>query len=108
MYENVELGADVERALEQAPAVRIPEGFVARVASAAAVQPVAKVRMRRRMSLGRAMMLGAMVVVVVALFVVAPMAGTKVQSWPFALEMVLLAQLAGLGFGAMRGARYGG
>jgi hypothetical protein len=43
-----------------------------------------------------------MVVVVAALFVVAPMAGTRVQSWPFALEMILLVQLAGLGFGVMR------
>jgi hypothetical protein len=102
MYDNVELGEDVERALEQAPAVRIPEGFAARVAATAAAQPMTKARVRRRMSLARAMTLAAMVVVVVALFVVAPMAGTKVQSWPFALEMVLLVQLAGLGFGVVR------
>ncbi|WP_263381018.1 hypothetical protein [Granulicella paludicola] len=102
MDQNVELDARVERALEQAPVVRIPEGFAAKVAAAAAAQPVVRVRVRRRISLGHAMTLGAMVVVLVALFVVAPMAGTKVQSWPFALEMVLLAQLAGLGFGVMR------
>ncbi len=102
MDQNVELDERVERALEQAPAVRIPESFAAKVAAAAAAQPVVKVRVRRQMSLARTMTVVAMVVVLVALFVVAPMAGTKVQSWPFALEMVLLVQLAGLGFGVMR------
>jgi uncharacterized membrane protein HdeD (DUF308 family) len=102
MNQNFELNPKVTKALEQAPAVQISEGFAARVAAAAVAQPMAKVRVRRRMSLARAMSLGAMVVVVAALFVVAPMAGTRVQSWPFALEMILLVQLAGLGFGVMR------
>ena len=103
MHENVKLDARVERALEQAPAVRVPHGFAARVTAAAVAQPIpVTVRVRRRFTMSRAMLVTAMVVLAVALFVVAPLAGTKVESWPFALEMVLLAQLAAVGWGVAR------
>ena len=102
MERNDELETTVVRALEQKPAVRVPEGFAARVAAMAVAQPVAAVKARRRVSVGRMMALAAMVVLAVVLFAVAPLAGTRVASWPFVVEMVVLVQMAAIGYGMMR------
>jgi hypothetical protein len=102
MERNDEVEATVVRALEQKPVVRVPESFAARVAAMAVVQPVAPAKARRRVSVGRLMAIVAMVVLAVVLFAVAPLAGTRVTSWPFVVEMVVLVQMAAIGYGVMR------
>ena len=99
MREDLDLDADVVQALEQKPAVRVAENFAARVAMAAAAQPVARVKARRRVALGPLAAMTAMAVLTVVLFVVAPLAGTNYRGWPFVLEMLVLAQMAGIGYG---------
>ncbi|QMV18564.1 hypothetical protein GOB94_07595 [Granulicella sp. 5B5] len=102
MEQSEQLDAAVVQALEQKPVVRVPEDFAVLVTMAAAAQPVAAVKARRRVPMGRTAAIVAMVVLVVVLFVVAPRAGTNYASWPFALEMLILVQMAGIAYGLMR------
>ena len=102
MKQNEELEAAVVQALERPPVVRVPGDFAARVAAAAVALPVEPVRVRRRVSVGRVAAMVALGVLVVTLFVVAAQAGTRVASWPFVVEMLVLVQMAGIGYGLMR------
>jgi hypothetical protein len=77
------------RALEQRPAVVVPEGFAARVRAAlTTLRPV-----RRRVSAGHAFGLGSAAGLTVALFAIAPHVQPDVRSLGFAMEMVLVAEL---------------
>ena len=102
MEQNEPMDAAVVQALEQKPVVRVPVDFAARVAMAAAAQPVSPMKRPRRVPMGRVVAIAAMVVSVVVLFAVAPQAGTNYASWPFALEMLVLVQMAGIAYGLMR------
>jgi hypothetical protein len=104
-----EMDASIVEALEQKPAVVIPAGFAARVAMAAASSPVAapgqRFRLARRVSVGQVMAIAALVVLVVAMFVVAPRVSGNLAM--FGIEMLLLVQMAGIAWGlaVVRGAR---
>lgn len=102
MEQNEEMDATIVLALEQRPVVRVPEDFAARVARAAAAQPVSARKTKRQAAMGRVVAIAAMVVLAVVLFVVAPQVGTRYASWPFALEMLVLVQMAGIAYGLMR------
>jgi hypothetical protein len=99
--EMEKLDADVEQALEQKPAVRIPEGFAARVAAQAAAQPVsAPLKPRvQKMAMSRVAAIVAMAVCAVVLFAVAPRVGSSYTGWPFVVEMLALVQMAGIAWG---------
>jgi hypothetical protein len=99
--EMEKLDAGVERALEQKPAVVVPEGFAARVAAQAASQPISvplKPRVQR-MAMSRVAAILAMVVCAVVLFAVAPRVGNNYAGWPFLIEMLALVQMAAIAWG---------
>lgn len=87
------------RALSRQPEVSIPAGFAARVTASLPQRSV--VRTRARFSVARSAALAAAVALAVALFVLAPHVETA-RSLAFALEMLLLVQLAGIGYGLVR------
>jgi hypothetical protein len=79
----------VTRALEQRPAVAVPEDFAVRVRAALpAVRPVP-----RRVSVGRAFGLGSAVGLTVALFAIAPHMQPDFRSLGFAMEMLVMVEL---------------
>jgi uncharacterized protein YfaQ (DUF2300 family) len=86
----ITLAPGVERALEQAPTVAIPDDFAARVRASLPAQPVAATRP----SAARVSAIAAAAVSLVALSWLAPHAAPNFDSMAFDLEMVLLAELA--------------
>jgi hypothetical protein len=95
MQEQTEL----TRALSRQPEVTVPAGFAARVT--ASLPPRGVVRARARFSVARGVALAAAVALAVTLFVLAPHVETT-RSLAFGLEMLLLVQLAGIGYGLVR------
>ena len=80
-------------ALERKPAVAVPQDFAARVIAALPAQ-----RPRERVRWGRRVAVGAGVTLTVALFGMAPHTAASFASLAFDLELLMLAQLAGLGW----------
>jgi hypothetical protein len=93
------LQSELTRALSRQPAVTVPAGFAARVA--ATLPQRGRVPARPRLSIARAAALVAALLLAVALFVLAPHVATA-RSLAFAVEMLLLLQLAGIGYGFVR------
>jgi len=98
-HETQELQRELTRALSRQPAVTVPEGFAARVAASLPERDA--VRARPRFSVGRAAAIVAALALAVAMFVLSPHVATA-RSLGFAVEMLLLAQLAGIGYGLVR------
>jgi hypothetical protein len=104
-----QMDASIVEVLEQKPAVTIPAGFAARVAMAAASAPVAapglRVRLGQRVSVGKTAAIAALVMLVVAMFVLAPRVSGNLAM--FGIEMLLLVQMAGIAWGlaVVRGSR---
>jgi hypothetical protein len=95
-----QMDASIVQALEVKPEVAIPAGFAARVAMAAAASPVQvplRVRLERRVSVGNAAAMAAVVILAVAMFVLAPKASGSLAM--FGVEMLLLVQMAGIAYG---------
>jgi len=94
--ENVdaEFEAMLTRRLESGPAVDVPLDFATRVR--AALPPIAPQRSKAR--LGRISMAAAMVVLTVAMFALAPHAAPDFKNLAFDLELLVLVQLAGIGY----------
>lgn len=84
-----QIEAMVTRALEQQPAVAVPEDFAARVRAALPAGRPA----RRRVSAGRAFGVGSAVGLTVALFAIAPHVQPDVRSLGFLMEMLVVAEL---------------
>jgi len=84
--------AKLTQALEQQPVVVVPETFAARVRAALPAQPVRRQRMSARRVTG---VVGASVLVV-ALCWLAPHAAPSFSSLAFDMELLLLAELAGV------------
>jgi ferric-dicitrate binding protein FerR (iron transport regulator) len=84
--------AAITRALEQQPSVAIPAEFAARVRASLPAQP--KVRARR--SVGRIAATAAAAGLVVALWWLAPHVRPSFASMAFDMELLLLAELAGV------------
>lgn len=86
----------IDAALESKPSVHIPENFAAKVAALAGAQGV---RPRRRMpQIGRNTALLLTPIVAAALFALAPHAAPNVKSVIFDTEVILVAQLAIIGW----------
>jgi hypothetical protein len=86
--------AVIVQALEVRREVAVPEDFAARVMGSLPELPVVRPRAR----VGRAAAMVAAGVVLVAVFALAPHARPEFSSLSFDLEMVLLAELAGIGW----------
>jgi hypothetical protein len=92
--------AVIDAALEAKPSVQIPADFAARVAAIAAAQPVRRGRRIPRIARLTTLLLAP--VVAVALFALAPHATPNVKSLVFDTEVILLAQLALIGWSFSR------
>jgi hypothetical protein len=88
-----ELDERIARALERVPEVTIPAGFAARVAEQV---PTRREMAARPARFGWMTMRISMAVLVIALIVVAMLAGGRNSALGIALEWVLCAELAGL------------
>jgi hypothetical protein len=104
-----QMDASIVEVLEQKPAVMVPAGFAARVAMAAASSPVQapglRFRLAQRVSVGQIAAIAALVLLVVAMFALAPRVAGNLGM--FGIEMLLLIQMAGIAWGltVVRGAR---
>lgn len=94
-----ELQTELSRALSRQPEVSVPAAFAARVT--ASLPQRGRVPARARFSVARSAALAAALALAVALFVLAPHVETT-RSLAFGLEMLLLVQLAGIGYGLVR------
>ena len=98
-----QIDQQIVRALEQPPQVSVPEGFAARVAQGLPARSV-----RRGLfavppgSAGKTAALAAAGLLAAALFVLAPHAGTSLSSVAFDVELLVLAELAAVGYGLAR------
>lgn len=91
---NMELRID--RAIEQKPEVQIPVDFAAKVAARAVAQPLR--RRRYKPQFGPMIALISAPLAVVILFLLAPHAAPNLKSLSFDAEVVLLAELAFIGW----------
>jgi hypothetical protein len=82
------------RTLERKPQVVVPEGFAARVA--AALPPQKPHRAPRRV--GSLMAIAAAMAVTLTMFALAPAARPDLTSFAFDMELLMLVQLAGIGW----------
>ena len=86
--------AVVTRAIERRPEVTVPMNFAARVAAAL---PPAMPR-RQPMQVGRTVALVSAGALAIAMFALAPHAAPTFASLAFDFELVVIAQLAGIGY----------
>jgi len=96
---EVAMQTELDRALSRQPAVTVPAGFAARVV--ATLPQRGRVAARPRSSVARSAAIVAALVLAVAMFVLAPHVATA-RSLAFAAEMLLLVQLAGVGYGLVQ------
>lgn len=90
----------LQAALEHKPPVQIPADFAARVATLAAARPL---RARRKVpQIGTSVALLSVPLVAAALFVLAPHSSPNVRNLIFDTEVVLIAELALIGWWVSR------
>jgi len=90
--QNPRFEAALQRALETPPPVAVPEAFAARVRSALP-KPAS---LRQRASAGRQAGLAAAVILLLAVFWLAPHTAPHFTSLAFDMEILLLLELAGV------------
>jgi hypothetical protein len=88
--------ARIDRAIEQKPDVQIPADFAAKIAASAVVQPSR--RRRFKPQFGPMIALLSAPLAAVALFALAPHTSPNLKSLSFDAEVVLLAELAFIGW----------
>jgi hypothetical protein len=86
----------IDRAVEQKPEVQIPADFAAKVAARAVVQPARRRRLKPQF--GPMIALLSAPLAAVALFALAPHTAPNLKSLSFDAEVVLLAELAFIGW----------
>jgi len=87
------LDAAITRALEKQPEVVVPPDFAARV-----MRSLPARRFRRKVPVGRIGVVAGMLALVLAMFALAPHATPQFTNFAFDLELLLLVQMAGIGF----------
>lgn len=92
----VDVESRIDRAIERKPDVQIPADFAAKVAARAVAQPLR--RRRYKPQFGPMIALLSAPLAAVALFVLAPHASPNLKSLSFDAEVVLLAELAFIGW----------
>lgn len=94
--QNRDFESRITTAIEQKPEPRVPADFAAKVAARAVAQPLR--RRRYKPQFGRMIALVSALVAALALFVLAPHTAPSVKSLSFDTEVVLLAELAFIGW----------
>jgi len=89
--ENFE--AAITRALEKKPEVAVPAEFAGRV-----MRSLPPRRRRPKMPVGRAAVLAGMLALVLTMFALAPEVKPQITNFAFDLELLLLVQMAGIGW----------
>ena len=89
--------ARLEAALAHVPQPQVPAGFAARVASRASALPLR--RRPRFTQFGPALAWASLLLLPVALFALAPHAAPSFTNYRFDAELLLLAELAVIGYG---------
>ena len=92
----------IDRAIEHKPEVQIPSDFAARVSARAAAQPLR--RRRYKPQFGPMIALLSAPIAALALFVLAPHSAPNLKNLSFDAEVVLLAELAVIGWWTTRAA----
>jgi len=87
------LDASITRALEKQPDVAVPADFTARV-----MQSLPPRRNRRKIPVGRVGLVTGMLALLLTMFVLAPHATPQWTNFAFDLEVLLLVQMAGIGW----------
>lgn len=93
---SADMESRIDRAIEHKPEIQIPADFAAKVASRAVSQPVR--RRRYKLQFGPMIALLSAPLAAVALFALAPHAAPNLKSLSFDAEVVLLAELAFIGW----------
>jgi hypothetical protein len=93
---SVDMDQRMDRALEQKPDMPIPADFAARVAASAVAQPLR--RRRYKPQFGPMIALLSAPLAVLALFALAPHSAPNLKSLSFDAEVVLLSELAFIGW----------
>ena len=89
--ENLE--ATITRALEKRPEVVVPAEFAGRV-----MRTLPPRRRRLKMPVGRASVLAGMLALALTMFALAPHVTPQITNFAFDLELLLLVQMAGIGW----------
>jgi hypothetical protein len=92
----LDMQSRIDRAIEHKPDVQIPADFAAKIAARAVVQPVR--RRRFKPQFGPMIALLSTPLAALALFALAPHAAPNLKSLSFDAEIVLLAELAFIGW----------
>jgi len=87
------LDASITRALEKQPEVVVPAEFAGRV-----MRSLPPRRQRRKIPVGRAGLVTGMMALLLAMFVLAPHATPQWTNFAFDVEVLLLVQMAGIGW----------
>jgi hypothetical protein len=93
---SADMESRIDRAMERKPEVQIPADFAAKVAARAIVQPVR--RRRFKPQFGPMIALVSAPLAALALFVLAPHTSPNLKSLSFDAEVVLLAEIAFIGW----------
>ena len=93
---SAEIDARIDRAIEHKPDVQIPADFAAKVAARAVVQPLR--RRRYKPQFGPMIALLSAPLAALALFALAPHSAPNLKNLSFDAEVVLLAELAFIGW----------
>jgi hypothetical protein len=95
-HASADMDSRIDRAIEHKPEVRIPADFAARIAARAVAQPLR--RRSYKPQFGPMIALFSAPLAAMALFVLAPHASPNLKSLSFDAEVVLLAELAFIGW----------
>ncbi len=93
---SAEMESRIDRAIEHKPEIRIPADFAAKVAARALAQPAR--RHRYKPQFGPTIALVSAPLAALALFALAPHSAPNLKSLSFDAEVVLLAELAFIGW----------
>jgi hypothetical protein len=97
---SAEMESRIDRALEHKPEVQIPTDFAAKIAARAVAQPLR--RRRYKPQFGPMIALLSAPLAALALFALAPHAAPNLKSLSFDAEVVLLTELAFIGWWVSR------
>lgn len=95
-HTSVDMESRIDRAIESKPEVQIPADFAAKVAARAVARPLR--RRRYRPQFGPMIALISAPVAALALFALAPHAAPNMKSLSFDAEVILLTELAFIGW----------
>jgi len=91
--ETMSVESAITRALEKKPEVVVPAGFAARV-----MVSLPPRKQRRKLPVGQTAVLAGLLALVLTMFALAPHVTPVYTNFAFDLEMLLLVQMAGIGW----------